>query len=215
MHNLVPRVVDFSVTGDGANPAWVRAAWLPLTRVGGLSTYATRAKILASDNGVYFFVDCEDRKLTCENRRDNDNLFLDDVVEVFIWPDERQELYFEYEISPLNAELPILVPNHRGSFHGWLPWHYEGARRTRRESSVRGGPKEAGAAVTGWSVEFFIPFNLFKGLGNVPAGPGTKWRANIFRLDHDARPQTSHWAWCTDTGTNFHDFRNFGVFEFE
>ena len=30
---------------------------------------------------------------------------------MFLWPDERDQLYFEYEISPLGYELPIIVPN--------------------------------------------------------------------------------------------------------
>ena len=56
------------------------------------------------------------------------------MFEVFLWPDERDPIYFEYEISPLGRELPILVPNLDGKFLGWRPWHYEGepARRARR-----------------------------------------------------------------------------------
>ena len=207
MHNLVPRVPDFAVTGDGSDSNWARAPWLPLTRVGGVSPHATRAKTVASDKGIYFLVECEDRKLACEVRQDNDDIYQDDVVEVFLWPDEAHNLYFEYELSP------ILVPNIRG-FHGWLPWHYTGDRVVRRATSVRGGPKEPGATVTGWTAEFFIPFTLLRGLGNISGKPGTKWRANIFRLDHDDRPNVSHWAWCPDTGTNFHDFRKYGTFEF-
>jgi hypothetical protein len=214
MHTLVSRVPDFEVTGDGSDPAWSRTNWLPLAHVGGESTDSTRAKTLCSDKGVYFLVECEDKKLSCGNRKDNDDIYQDDVIEVFLWPDESQDLYFEYELSPLNIELPILVPNHRRVFHGWLPWHYTGERRVRHATSVRGGPKEPGAKVTGWTVEFFIPFVLFAGMGNVPATPGTKWRANIYRIDYDDRPKLSHWAWCPDTGTGFHDFKKFGVFEF-
>ena len=43
-----------------------------------------------------------------------DQLF--DVFEVFLWTDEKQPIYFEYEISPLGYELPILVPNFGGKF---------------------------------------------------------------------------------------------------
>jgi hypothetical protein len=54
------------------------------------------------------------------------DLWNEDVVEAFFWTDESNPIYFEYELSPLNYELPILVPNNKGKFLGWLPWHYEG-----------------------------------------------------------------------------------------
>ena len=37
------------------------------------------------------------------------DLWNEDVFEVFLWTDERYPVYFEYEISPLNHELPILA----------------------------------------------------------------------------------------------------------
>ena len=132
MEMTLARVDDFELDGAGSAPAWQKAAWQDLTRVGGNAPYRSRAKMLHSATGLYFLFDCEDRKLTCTMSRDTDDIYREDVVEVFLWPDERQELYFEYEISPLGVELPILVPNHQGTFMGWLPWHYEGARQTRR-----------------------------------------------------------------------------------
>lgn len=207
-------VDDFEVTGDGSAPAWQGIPWEPLVRVGdGRAAYATRAGILWSKTGLYFLVDCEDSRLTCTMTRDCDDLFREDVVEVFLWPDEAHPVYFEYEISPLNVELPILVSNHDGIFHGWLPWHYNGKRRVRHATAVRGGSKEQGAQVTGWSTEFFIPFELMTGLGNTPPHPGSRWRANIYRIDYDAG-SASHWAWHPETAQRFHDFRQFGVLEF-
>jgi len=215
MNLTVPRVNDFEVTGDGRDANWARADWQALTRVGaGTSTHATKAKVLYSERGIYFLVDCEDRQLTCTLQEDNADLYKEDVVEVFLWPDESQPLYFEYEISPLGYELPLLVPNDHGAYHGWLPWHYEGGRRIRKATSVRGGPKAALARVSGWTSEFFIPFALLTGLGRVPPRPGTTWRGNVFRMDYDASP-VSHWAWCPDTGAAFHSFHGFGTLQFD
>ena len=133
---------------------------------------------------------------------------------MFLWPDQDENFYFEYEISPLGVELPILVGNHEGSFMGWLPWHYEGGRKTRKATSARGGEKASMAAVDGWTVEFFIPFGLLRGLGNIPPQPGMTWRANIYRIDYDAE-EPSQWAWDNAIGTNFHDFHRFGTIVFE
>ena len=41
------------------------------------------------------------------------DLWNEDVFEVFLWTDERYPVYLEYEISPLNHELPILDPEFR------------------------------------------------------------------------------------------------------
>jgi len=213
VQTTIPRVDDFEVSGTGSAPAWAACDWLTLARVSDVhSDYATRCKMVYSETGIYFLVDCEDRVLTCTMTEDYDNIFQEDVVEVFLWPNEEQTLYFEYEISPLEVELPILVPN-CGVFMGWLPWQYSGGRRTRKATGVRGGEKASMASVDGWTAEFFIPFALLKGLGNVPPGPGTRWRANVYRIDYDGE-EPVQWALCEDSGTNFHNFRGFGTIEF-
>ena len=213
MHTIIQRVKDFDVTGMGEAPAWSGVEWLAMAPVGGSSNYRTRAKVLYSDNGLYFLVDNDDARLSCSALQDFDDLFAEDVVEVFLWPDQAHPVYFEYEISPLNAELPILVSNNGAGFYGWLPWHYQDGRRTRHATTVRGGAQAPMATVEGWTTEFFIPFQLLSGVGNVPARPGSLWRANIYRIDYDAA-QPAQWAWCPDTGTNFHNYQRFGVFEF-
>jgi hypothetical protein len=210
---VAPRVDDFDITGRGDATAWRRTPWLPLTPVGGRLRHRTRAKMLYSKTGVYVLADCADRRLTCTRLSDMSDLYREDVVEFFIWPDTRRPLYLEYEISPLDAELVILVPNRKGRFMGWRPWHYEGGRITRHATSVRGGPRRPGAAVSGWMAEFFIPFSLFVGVANTPPKPGDTWRMNAYRIDYGTGKATQ-WAWCPATGTNFHDYKHFGVVEF-
>jgi hypothetical protein len=213
---FVPRVDDFEITGKGDAGAWAGATWLDLGRVGeGSEEYRTRAKALYSATGIHFLVECEDRVLTCTIEEDFADLFREDVIEVFLQPDETQRLYFEYEISPLGYELPVMVANSgTGPFMGWLPWHYEGERAVRRAVSVRGGRALSMAECEGWTVEFMIPFALLRGCGNVPPDPASRWRGNVYRIDYDRRPQTQ-WALCPATGGAFHDYWNFGEFVFE
>jgi hypothetical protein len=152
-------------------------------------------------------MDGTDRTLTATMTDDFMDLWNEDVFEVFLWTDERYPVYFEYEISPLNRELPIIVPNFGGQFLGWRPWHYDGPRLTRKATSVSGGSKEPHASIDGWRAEFFIPFALLKPLQNVPPKPGTTWRANFYRMDHDGGTLTQ-WGWVPLA--NFHDYEKFG-----
>lgn len=210
----VPATDDFEVTGDGSAAAWEKARWEPLhrrTKEG--HPYATRFKVLYSKTGLYVLMDAEDAKLTATYKDDYDTLWTEDVFEVFLWPDERHPIYFEYEISPLNVELPILVPNLDGKFLGWRPWLYGGGRKTRKATSAVGGPKESGAAVKGWKAEVFIPYDLLRPLTNVPPKSGSQWRANFYRMDYDGGKQTG-WDWSR-VGPSFHEYKKFGTLVFE
>jgi hypothetical protein len=204
---------DFEVTGDGSASEWENAEWINLPqRVKKPDTYETKAKVLYSETGIYFLFDCKDKKLTSTIKKDNEDLWEEDVVEVFLWTDENFPVYFEYELSPLNYELPILVPNDNGNFLGWLPWHYEGDRKTRHATSVRGGEKKSGVNVSAWMTEIFIPYALLTPLPNVPPQSGTTWRANLYRIDHDQGMTTFSWQ---KTDKTFHDYNKFGTFVFE
>jgi predicted TIM-barrel fold metal-dependent hydrolase len=205
---------DFELTGDGTAPAWRTAAWASLEkRPGNASTYASRFKMLYSPSGIYVLFNGGDGKLSATMTNDFADLWNEDVFEVFLWPDESQTVYFEYEISPLGRELVLLVPNLDNRLLGWRPWHYEGPRMTRKAVSVLGGPAKPGAEVTGWTAEIFVPYALLTPLGNVPPRPGTRWRANVYRVDYDGG-RAAGWYW-SPVGPSFHEFRKFGTLEFE
>ncbi len=200
---VVRKTEDFVVGGAGRAAPWDRTGWttLPVLKAAGRPR-GTEVKILYSDAGLYFLFRCEDGQLTATIREDFGALYTEDVVEVFLWPDPSVPLYFEYELSPLNHELPILVPNLNGRFMGWKPWQYEGQRRTRHATQVQRENEAHGGALRGWTAEFFIPFELLRPLVATPPGPGTEWRANLYRIDYDQGMAT--WAWQKTDG-NFHE----------
>src|SRR5512132_2474146 len=108
----IRQVDDFEVTGTGDHANWRKAEWTPLNRrQADGHPYDARFKALYSTTGLYVLMDATDRKLTAAMNEDFMHLWTEDVFEVFLWPDERYPVYFEYEISPLNHELPIIIPN--------------------------------------------------------------------------------------------------------
>jgi len=210
----IKAVEDFEVTGRGDSPAWTSTAWTPMRkRQADGHPYESRFKMVYSTTGVYVLMDGTDVKLTTTGKPDNADLWHEDVFEAFFWTDESAPVYFEYEISPMNAELPILVSNNAGTFMGWLPWNFMNGRKTRKATTVEGGAKVQGGPASGWRAEFFIPYALLKGLRNVPPAAGTRWRANFYRMDHDGG-KTTQWDWAP-VGPSFHEYQKYGVLIFD
>ncbi len=214
-----PRMVvkaceDFQITGRGDAEAWSQAVWVPLkARPGNQHSYAAQIKMLYSAKGLYVLFDGTDSRLTATMTADFDDLWNEDVYECFFWTNEEHPVYFEYEISPLGYELPILVPKLDGRFLGWRPWHYDGDRRTQKMVSVSGGEQLSMGRVSGWSAEIFIPYELLRPLSNVPPKSGTIWRANFYRMDYDEQKKSA-WDWAR-VGPSFHEIEKFGTLVFE
>jgi hypothetical protein len=206
----VRHTADFEVTGNGTDPAWNATEWIVLSRIKGSSPYATRVKLLYSDKGIYALYDCSDSRITATLREDFTSLWKEDVVEMFLWPDETFPIYLEYELSPLNYELAILVPNIHGRSAGWMPWNYHGAKKTRKAATV---VRSAGEKITGWIGEFFIPYALLSPLQHVPPKKGTEWRANMYRIDYDDA-ESAYWSW-QPVNESFHEFEKYGTLVFD
>ncbi|HEY2349393.1 MAG TPA: carbohydrate-binding family 9-like protein [Puia sp.] len=200
---------DFSISGDGTADSWKTEKWINLPmREGKGPAYETKMKILYSDSGIYCLYYCQDLVLTTTLKKDFSDLYNEDVVEAFFWPDENTPVYFEYEVSPNNYELPLLVPNINGNYMGWLPNHYVGNRKTRHLTHVI---KQADKMIA-WTAEFFIPYELFKPLIKTVPSTNTRWRANFYRIDYDHGG--AGWAWRS-TRKDFHDYEHFGTLNFK
>jgi len=211
----VPHTFDFAVNGRGDHEAWDRARPVPMLsrQVKKLDrAYKTWFKALWSERGVYFLIDCSDKKLTTTGLPDHGDLWIEDVVEVFLWPDENVPIYFEYCISPLAAEFPVLCPHLGAHYMPAFPYRYRDGRRVQKATSARGGMLEPGAVVKGWTAEFFIPRRLLYPLTNTRLRHGVEWRANVYRIDYDQGFQ-HHFCW-NDVGDSFHNHKQFGKLVF-
>lgn len=205
---VVKKTKDFVLNGNGSAVEWNTTDYLELPkRRNGAMDYKTKMKILYSETGIYCLYQCEDKIITSTIKADFEDIFNEDVVEAFFWPEESSIIYFEYELSPYNYELPILVPNYNGKFLGWRPWHYEGNKKTRRAATIN----KEGDQVVSWTAEFFIPYKLMEPLQNMPPKKGMKWRANFYRIDYDKG--STYWSW-RPTRKNFHDYESFGTIIF-
>lgn len=211
---VVKKCKDFQLIGGGENEQWDSVPWVPMNLMDDTENkYETKSKMLYSEKGIYVLGYCEDKKISTDYSEDQGDIWNGDVFEVFLQTDADNPLYFEYEINPLSTELVILVPNNDGDFFGWLPWHYEGDRKVKKSVQIHGGKAENGAEVTGWTVEMFFPYTLFKALKNVPPMPGTEWKGNFYRMDYDTGERIQ-WSWKPVEET-FHEYKKFGTLIFE
>ena len=205
----VKKTKDFVFNGEGNADAWKATNFIKLKKKTATGVnYTTQFKILYSDTGIYCLFHCEDSLITSTLKEDFADLYNEDVVEAFFWPNEKSVIYFEYELSPYNYELPILVPNYNGKFLGWRPWHYEKERKTKHAASIH----KQGDKIIGWTAEFFIPYKLLNPLENVPPKAGSRWRANFYRIDYDRGNQ--YWTW-QPTNVSFHEYQKYGTIIFE
>lgn len=211
----IKRSLDFVITGDGSSPPWSGVSWIPIPFQSGPGQhYQTKAKLLYSASGIYGLFSCQDKTLTATMQADYMDLWKEDVIEVFFQPCLSKTAYFEYELSPLNYELPLAVYNENGKLNSWVPFALGDAPKTRRKVLVQGGIQQSMAEVSGWTAEFFLPFLLMKPVLEKIPGAGTKWKGNLYRIDYDHNAEETQWALFKNAG-NFHEYEKFGDFYFE
>jgi hypothetical protein len=206
----IVRTNDFSVSGTGESTEWNKAEWLVLNahKKRG-EPYGTKVKMMWSGKGLYFLFSCEDAMISSTMNADFMDLWKEDVVEVFLHSDTSHPSYFEYEVSPRNFELPLLIANHNGELRRWMPFYYEANRKVVHKTKI----EKVGERVTHWTAEFFVPYALLSPLKNNIPKKGMIWKANFYRVDYDGGEYAS-WLW-KPVRQNFHDWERFGRIVFD
>lgn len=202
---------DFKISCNNLDKNWQSAQWVSL-QPDKDDARATRVKSLYSETGVYFLIFNQDDKPSSTKKKDFDSLWVEDVAEVFLWPDTSMSVYFEYEISPLNKELVLIIPNFQGRFLGWIPWNYYGKRRIRHCVKIVKDLK-GNEGVPGWYAEIFIPYAVMEPMVKEIPKPGSVWRGNFYRADYDDNKPVE-WSWKR-TQKTFHEFNVFGRLIFD
>jgi hypothetical protein len=194
---------DFMVTGKGDHAQWQKAEWVHLNKLDkGGKDYKSRFKILYSNTGIYVLFNGEDSTITSSFTKDFDKIYKGDVFEVFFHTDDKEPVYFEYEVSPLAKELVLLLTQRSGIISGWAPWPYESGRVQKKVFAQKNK-----AGIRYWTAELFIPYSLLSAFENVPPVKGSRWKANFCRLDHDTGAMIK-WAWAP-VDTSFHELHRF------
>ena len=147
--------------------------------------HSTRAKMLWDDENFYFAFACKDPDIWAIYTEEDDPMWSEEVVEIFIDPDGDAENYLELEVNPLNAVVDLLIYALKPDWHSSKDWDIAGLQTAVQ---VQGTVNDSVSQDIGWSVEIAIPWAAMVdsvGGGGKPT-VGDTWRLNLYRIERTA-----------------------------
>jgi hypothetical protein len=165
---------------------------------------AAKARLLWDDHNLYAFVEVEDTDVHSQYKAQDDPLWKEDAVELFIDADRNRHGYVELQINPRNAHFDAWFPQTRSQQN-----HPEWNSTMKSAVSVRGTLDEQGDADQGWSAEIAIPLADVKGTDAamkvaIPPAVGDRWRLNVVRVDKPAHGPLAASSWSPIPIADFH-----------
>lgn len=144
--------------------------------------YRTRTKMLWDEQYFYFFFACQDADMWAIYQGEDDKLWEEEVVEVFIDPDGDGKNYLELEVNPLNAVVDLLIYSVSPEWHSSTEWDIAGLKTAVK---AYGTANDSLALDEGWTAEIAIPWAAMADsvTGGGRPGPGDVWRLNLYRIE--------------------------------
>ena len=118
-------------------------------------------------------------------QHEDDKLWEEEVVEVFIDPDGDGRDYLELEVNPLNTVVDLSVQQLTPTWEADMDWDIAGLQTAVR---THGTVNDSLSQDQGWTVEIAIPWDAMAptiGGGGRP-NPGDTWRLNLYRIERKA-----------------------------
>lgn len=158
---------------------------------------ATSVRIGWRSGALLVRFDGRDEGVVATYARRDEPLWMEDVFEVFLSPEEMPSVYYEFEVNPKGALFDARVTSPEGkraTMSADVSWNCPGFG-----ARVRVRPDR-------WSALLTIPLS--------PMNPGKDvrhWRANFFRIDRGKADEYSAWQPTFSNPADFHVPARFGV----
>jgi hypothetical protein len=173
----------------------------------GLPATKTEARMLWDDQNLYFAFECEDTDIFATMKVRDQHLWEEEVVEIFIDPDNDQQNYIELEINPLNTFLDLFV------LKPIVPIPYESYNIPAKWAvKVNGTINNSADKDKGWTVELSIPLKEAVTAPHIPPNEGDNWRLNLYRIER--KPKEEYSAWSPTLKPSYHTPGRFGEITF-
>lgn len=188
----VPSTGAFVRTGDGGKPR-----------------YRTEAKLAWDDEALYVAFEVEDEDVWAKYDTDDQPIYEEEVVEVFLDADGDGRTYNELQVSPRNVRFDAYFPARRQGMQ--LGWN-SGMTSAVKVDGTLNDPRDTDR---GWTAEMRIPVANLSNVPRWPPQPGDTWRFNLYRLEwHSNRRINEGAAFSPPLVGDFHHLPRFGVLEF-
>jgi hypothetical protein len=142
--------------------------------------------------------DGRDAGIVATRTRRDDDLWTEDVFEVFLAPETATPtVYFEFEVNPLGALFDARVESPEGRRESSL---------VHREWDCPGFAASVTRGRSRWSASVRIPLDSV-----ASAAPTPTWRANFYRIDRGGTDEFSAWSPTLADPPDFHVPERFGI----
>ena len=147
--------------------------------------YPTRARMLWDDENFYFAFVCQDADMWAIYDNEDEALWEEEVVEVFIDPDGDGRNYLELEVNPQNTVVDLNILQLSPTWEADRDWDIAGLQTA---VLAHGTVNDSLSLDQGWTAEIAIPWAAMAtriGGGDRPS-PGDTWRLNLYRIERKA-----------------------------
>ncbi|MFP3895939.1 MAG: carbohydrate-binding family 9-like protein [Anaerolineales bacterium] len=201
-----------SVDGRLEETSWKRTPpiHLVLADTGETPRQDTEVRLLWNDDYLYAAFVCQDTDIWGTTTERDQDIYNQEVVEIFVDADCDGRAYVEIEVNPLNAVLDLFMLIRGERRKGLWDWDSEGLRTT---VSVDGNPRQRSSDDRSWIVEMAIPMTDFLTAPNLPPRPGDEWYINLYRIDR-AHEGDEYSAWSPPGRIDYHTPECFGRLKF-
>ena len=144
--------------------------------------FPTRAKMLWDDSYFYFAFVCQDADMWAIYEEEDDPLWSEEVVEIFIDPDGDGKRYLELEVNPLNVVVDLLIYSVEPEWHSSKDWDIA---KLKTAVQAHGTVNDSLALDWGWTAEIAIPWAAMADsvTGGARPAAGDVWRLNLYRIE--------------------------------
>jgi hypothetical protein len=196
------RIDGLSIDGNYDKADWsgIDEVSLVNTMTGSQPRLNTKVKAAWNDEFLYVAFSCEDDSINATMTEYNDEIYKEEVIEVFIDDDCDLKTYIEIEVNPLNTLLHYEAHN---NLKGNVLLY---ARKEKKVFNV----VLHGEDQKKWSAEIAIPMTEFTAAANIPPKPGDRWLVNFYRIKRPPNGEDEFTAWSPTVVRRYHTPQKFG-----
>jgi len=146
--------------------------------------YKTRIKMLWNDTCLFIAAELQEPHVWAKLQQHDQIIYQDNDFEIFIDPDNDNQLYYEIEVNARNTILDLLLNKpYRNAGGALIHWNVE---KLKSAVQVQGTLNNPADTDKGWTVEMAIPFKSLAIWGQqIKPLEGSWWRINFSRVEWD------------------------------